>query len=74
MCPSCEAGPLEDLNYATARYLCQWLDQKDLLRPFYQRWRDHVAGDPRGEKAFREVVGRSPADANADWVRWVERL
>jgi hypothetical protein len=67
-------GDREDLNYATARYLCQWLDQQDLLWPFYQRWRDTVTSDPTGEKAFAAVVGKSPADAHADWARWVGRL
>jgi len=67
-------GELEDLNYASARYLCQWLDGKDLLWPFYQRWRDTFDTDPTGEKAFTEIVGRSPAAANADWQKWVRRL
>jgi len=64
----------EDLHYASARYLCLWLDQQGLLWPFYQRFRDHHAEDPSGEQSFRAVVGRSPADANDDWVRWVKRL
>jgi len=67
-------GKREDLNYATARYLCQWLDQRGLLWPFYQRWRDGYASDPTGEKAFVEVVGETPADANVKWVRWVRAL
>jgi hypothetical protein len=67
-------GPLEDLNYASARYLCQWLDERHALWPFYQKWRDHVADDPTGENAFRDVIGKTPADADADWVRWVTRL
>lgn len=67
-------GKREDLNYATARYLCQWLDEKGLLWPFYQRWRDGFASDPSGEKAFALVVGKTPADANAEWSAWVRRL
>jgi hypothetical protein len=67
-------GPLEDLNYASARYVCQWLDQHNKLWPFFQRWRDNFAQDPRGEQAFREVVGKSPEEADDDWVRWVKRL
>ncbi len=67
-------GDLEDLNYATARYFCQWLDQKKLLWAFYQRWRDDHAGDPSGEVAFAAVVGKTPADADAEWVQWVKRL
>jgi hypothetical protein len=64
----------EDLHYATARYFCQWLDQQGKLWPFYQRYRDHHADDPSGSAAFQAVVGRSVADANDDWARWVKRL
>ncbi|HXK17732.1 MAG TPA: DUF1570 domain-containing protein [Polyangiaceae bacterium] len=67
-------GAGEDLHYASARYLCQWLDQKALLWPFYQRYRDHHAEDPAGAQSFLAVVGKTPAAANDDWVRWVKRL
>src|SRR5262249_2726344 len=67
-------GNLEDLNYATARYFCQWLDEKNLLWPFYQAFRDDHATDPTGEKAFIAVVGKTPADADAEWARWVRQL
>jgi len=67
-------GDNEALNYATARYLCQWLDQQQKLWPFYQRWRDHFAEDPSGEKSFRAVVGKTPAEADAEWTAWVLRL
>ena len=67
-------GEREDLNYAAARYLCQWLDSKDLLWPFYRRWRDGYAQDPTGEKAFTAIVGKTPAEANAEWTRWARNL
>ena len=61
-------GPRMALNYATARYLCLWLDQRGLLWPFYQRWRDGFATDPTGELAFRATLGESPAEANEAWT------
>lgn len=64
----------EDLHYATARYLCQWLDQKGQLWPFYQRYRDNHADDPTGARAFQAVVGKSVAEASDEWARWVKRL
>ena len=67
-------GDKEDLNYAAARYLCMWLDEREDLWPFYQRWRDHSAEDPTGARAFEAVVGKTPAEANAEWVAWVLRL
>jgi hypothetical protein len=67
-------GSREDLNYATARYFCQWLDSKDLLWPFYRRWRDFHAQDPTGEQSFVAVVGKTPAEADPEWARWVRGL
>jgi Protein of unknown function (DUF1570) len=64
----------EDLHYAMARYVCQWLDGQGKLWPFYQRWRDHAAEDPTGEKSFEEVVGMKPSRANAAWTKWVLAL
>lgn len=60
----------EDLHYAMARYACQWLDERGKLWAFYQRWRDTVATDPTGEKAFKDVVGMTPAEANPVWTKW----
>jgi hypothetical protein len=67
-------GDKEDLNYAAARYLCMWLDEREDLWPFYQRWRDHYAEDRSGAKSFEAVVGKTPAEANAEWTAWVLRL
>jgi hypothetical protein len=67
-------GDSEDLHYAMARYVCQWLDERGKLWPFYQRWRDHFADDPTGAKSFEEVVGMLPAEAHAAWSKWVLAL
>jgi hypothetical protein len=67
-------GDKEDLHYAVARYVCQWLDEKGLLFPFYQRWRDGADEDPTGEKAFTAVVGQSPTAATAAWTKWIAAL
>lgn len=64
----------EDLHYAMARYTCQWLDGKGKLWDFYRGWRDGVADDPNGEKAFAAAMGASPQEANAAWVKWVRAL
>jgi hypothetical protein len=64
----------EDLHYATARYVCQWLDEQDRLWDFYHRFRDGFAADPTGEKAFIASVGRSPRDVREAWIRWVRAL
>lgn len=67
-------GDKEDLHYATARYLCQWLDEQGKLWTFYRAFRDHVKDDPRGAKAFEAATGMTPRDANPKFVRWVSAL
>ncbi len=64
----------EDLHYAMARYFCQWMDEKGKLWAFFHAWRDNVKDDPRGEKAFIEVMGKTPRDASTEWRRWLRAL
>jgi hypothetical protein len=64
----------EDLNYAVARYLCQWLDSRNQLWPFYQAFRDGVAADPTGIEAFRNVTGEAPENLTPHWRAWLKRL
>jgi hypothetical protein len=63
----------EDLHYAQARYMCQWLDEKGWLFPFYQRWRDST-DDPTGEKSFEAVTEMTPAKAHNAWLVWLRTL
>ncbi len=67
-------GDGEDLHYALARYVCQWLDERGKLWPFYQRWRDNVTADPTGERSFKDVVGMTPAEAHVPWSKWTLAL
>lgn len=67
-------GEWEGLNYATARYVCQWLDEKGKLWPFFQKWRDDYATDPTGEKSFTAVTGMTISEANAAWTKWALAL
>ena len=67
-------GDDEALNYATARYICQWLDERGKLWPFFHEWRDHKDTDPTGEKSFAKIVGMTPAEANTPWTKWVKAL
>lgn len=64
----------EKLHYATARYVCQWLDQKNWLWPFYRAYRDGFEADKTGAKAFERATGMTPAAANAAWTAWVKAL
>ena len=64
----------EDLHYALARYVCQWLDAHAQLWPFYHAWRDGFATDPTGARAFERVTRATPDAASAAWERWVKSL
>ena len=44
-----------------------WLDEQGKLWAFSRAWRDGVADDPTGEKAFERVMGATPAAMNAAW-------
>jgi hypothetical protein len=67
-------GDDEDLHYALARYVCQWLDERGKLWPFFQKWRDNVATDPTGEASFKEIVGMTPTEATPVFTKWALAL
>jgi len=56
------AGPdfyrpdLVGINYAEARYLMFFLQQKHLLRAYYRRFRDHATEDPTGLQSLQAVI------------------
>lgn len=64
----------QDLNYAVARSFCLYMDTKGKLWPWIAAWRGHVTEDPTGEAAFTAVTGETPAQADAAWRKWVDRL
>ncbi|MCG3181724.1 MAG: hypothetical protein BIFFINMI_04123 [Phycisphaerae bacterium] len=63
------------LNYAQARYLCFYMQEKGLLGRFYTAFRDRRAEDPTGLKFLREVFApQSLDDVDRDFRRWVKTL
>ncbi len=44
-------------NYAQARYLCYYLQQKGLLTKFYRRFHARQRTDPTGYQTLRETLG-----------------
>lgn len=64
----------DELHYALARFVCQWLDERGQLWPFYRAWRDSFAEDPSGEKTFARVTGLTPGRADAVWLEWFRAL
>jgi len=60
-------------HLGVARAVCQWLDGRGQLWPFYQGWRDDLATDRDGVATFTRVTGRPPSDPETDraWRTWV---
>lgn len=67
-------GTKEDLHYAFARYVCQWLDVQGKLWPFYHRYRDTFAKDATGVSAFVAITGKEPEELDAPFRAWLHSL
>jgi hypothetical protein len=50
-------------NYGQARYLCYYLQQRDLLRKYYRAFRANHKTDPGGYETLRKVLGEEDMDA-----------
>ena len=62
-------------NYAQARYLCYYLQEKDLLRTFYRRFLAGCKDDPSGYETLKAVLKRDDMDAfQKQWESYVLRL
>ena len=55
-------------NYAQARYLCYYLQQRGLLVKFYREFLAHQKTDPSGYLTLRRILGTR--DMNAFKVNW----
>ena len=65
----------ESLNYARARYLCLYLQERGQLANFYAGFREQAASDPTGRETLKEVLGLTDFDSlNRDFALWVARL
>lgn len=69
-------GDGEPLNYANARYLCFYLQQRGLLTTFYKTFRAaHKAGtDKTGWDSFKKVIGEPPDAFETKWRAWIKTL
>jgi len=56
------------IDYAHARYVCLYLQDQQLLEPFYRKFRSRAEIDPTGWLTLRQVVA---TDIDADFRRWV---
>lgn len=65
-------GTGSGLHYAQARYLLYYLQEKGLLRKYYQRFRANRKQDPTGYKTLQAVLGRKDLDQfQVEWEAWI---
>ena len=63
------------LNYAEARYLMFYLQDKDLLRAYYRQFRDSAKDDPTGLKTLEHVIApQTLGQFEKEWRQWVLKL
>ncbi|MFK7767155.1 MAG: papain-like cysteine protease family protein [Mariniblastus sp.] len=62
-------------NYAQARYLCYYLQERGLLIKYFHRFRENVAEDPGGYQTLKDVLGRDDIEVfQKQWERYVSKL
>jgi hypothetical protein len=63
------------MNYAQARYLLMYLQEKKLLADYYARFRDNAKDDPTGLKTLQAVAAPDGMDAfETAWRAWVVKV
>lgn len=67
-------GDERGVNYAAARYLCYWLQEHDLLIPFYKAFKAGHGEDPSGLSALEKVAAKTLADLEPAWRAWTLAL
>jgi hypothetical protein len=66
---------LVGVNYAQARYLMLYLQQKGLLVRYYKSFRDGASEDPRGIETLKKVIEPQTMEAlEKAWRQWVMGL
>lgn len=68
-------GELVGLNYAQARYLLMYLQEKGLLRPYYAAFRASAADDPSGVQTLIKLIEPATLETfESQWRQWVLAL
>ncbi len=62
-------------NYAQARYLCYYLQEKNLLVQFYNAYRRNFKKDPSGYRTLKQTLREGYMEKFQDnWEQWVLKL
>lgn len=63
------------IDYAQARYLCLYLQDQQLLEPYYRKLRSQSAVDPTGWNTLISLLDfEKPAEIDADFRRWIVKF
>jgi hypothetical protein len=61
-------------NYAQARYLCYYLQERNLLKLFYKSFRDNYEYDKTGESTLVKITGSTIEELDKKFVSFVSQL
>ena len=67
-------GDDRGVHYATARYICLYLQRQGLLVRFYKEFRATVGDDPSGIAALERVTRLPLAEFETEWKTWINGL
>ena len=67
-------GSNSTFNYAQARYLLLFLQEKGMLKKFYKYYRDTYSEDNTGKTQLEKVYGKSLSELEEDYLKWVKAL
>jgi hypothetical protein len=67
-------GKGSDVHYAEARYLCMYLQEKNLLKTFYKKFRDTYESDRTGISQLNETLGKNINQFEPEFINWVLSL
>ena len=67
-------GDNSGFNYAQARYLCMFLQEKGMLRAYYKAFRDNYVDDKTGRKTIEKIYGKDLTELEKDYLDWVSTL
>jgi hypothetical protein len=67
-------GSKSDFYYSQARYLCMYIQEKDLLKSYYKQFRDNFEEDKSGKKFLEDLLNKKLKVINTDFLQWVNTL
>jgi hypothetical protein len=67
-------GADSDLNYAQARYLCMYMQEKNVLKTFYKSFRDGYNKNSDAKSYLETIFAKSINEIDKDFLSWVKTL